>query len=239
MMRKKGSGFTLIEVVVALFLGGLILTSIMSLLVGFLYAWENKKTPYELFVQHVDACMRFLDKELNTFVPIYQGKSVEYEAYQPVKLSFKNKSEQNIFAFGGLKQTPLFFVEDNACIAWRILFLSPEGLCLAIETPETVAKRLQEGVEATGKTVQQCFILSPYVNKLEYGILNEDRNTWEFATTIEQYAKLFPKKTDIGRPHGLRVTFKQEDWELTRFISLKTIKKTDDKKLQRKVPHAQ
>lgn len=215
---RKHLGFTLVEVVISLALGGIILTAVMSLFVGFMQAWESKETPYEGFVAHVDQCTRFLRQQINAITPIVDGNDMRPEYYKIVKLISRDNLMPEC-ALAVLQTGNLPFIHDDLShISWRILTLTPEGLFLISEWPELVAKRMADGVENTGKTKIQRLLLSPHVTKIEFAHWNLDKGQWEFETSLYQYWNKFCQKTGCDRPDGLRLTFKKEDWEETRFL---------------------
>lgn len=215
---RKYLGFTLMEVVISLALGGVILTAVMSLFVGFMQAWESKETPYESFVAHVDQCTRFLRQQINTITPIVDDNEVRPEYYKIVKLiSSDGLTPECALAVLQMGNLP-FTHDDLSHIFLRILTLKPDGLFLTSEWSELVAKRMADGVENTGKTKSQRLLLSPYVTKIEFVHWNLDKGQWEFELSLYQYWSKFCQKTGCERPDGLRLTFKKKDWEETRFL---------------------
>ena len=247
-MNKRQQGFTLVEVVISLALGGLILTAIMSLFVSFVQVWQVKKTPYESFIEHVDNCTRFLYNRLNAFemipdkktasseaskdsnstkdTPAKAGNDVSIGCFHCTKLTANNAILNGPWVLGMFshKNLPFFPVipSEKSSIVYEIaLALTANGLCLFLESPEIVKQHLSDGVEQTDKTVQKFFVLSPYVVSLEYAHFNSDKGLWEFAKSLEQYCKQFAEKGFCQRPDGLRLKFKQEEFEAERFIPIR------------------
>lgn len=247
-MNKRQQGFTLVEVVISLALGGLILTAIMSLFVSFVQVWQVKKTPYESFIEHVDNCTRFLYNRLNAFEYIPSKKTPASEAskgndtqkdstvkknndipmscFHCTKLSTNNAILNGPWVLGmfSCKHLPFFHVipTEKSSIVYEVaLALTPNGLCFFIEAPEIVKQHLSEGVEQTDRTVQKVLVLSPYVISLEYAHFNIDKGLWEFTKSLEQYCKQFAEKDFCQHPDGLRLKFKQDDFETERFILIR------------------
>lgn len=234
-MNKHERGFTLVEVVISLALGGLILTAIMSLFVSFVQVWQVKKTPYETFIEHVDNCTRFLCNRLNAFECSIGNPSSEPDKQnrteQPLlgfhctRLTANNTVLNGPWVLGMMsyKSLPFFHIEPSqrSSIVYEVaLALTSNGLCLILESPEIVKQHLGDGIEHTDKTVKKHFILSPYVTSIEYAHFNPDKGLWEFVSSLEQYCKRFAGKDFCQRPDGLRLKFKQEDFEAERFIFL-------------------
>lgn len=232
--KQKQSGFTLMEVVIALALGGLILSSVMALFVGFVQAFENRNTSYDKFLSHVDQCMRFLTQRAQIVESITTETEQNIEFYKIVKVD-PAKIKLNIkYAFGMLQTKHLPFLSPLVCQpTWELWVLTQHGLSFLLEAPAFRSKRFSEGVENENKTELKHFLLSPYVVKLEYAHLDTNKKQWEFFPSLERYTTRFGKNASILRPDGIRITFKKEDWEEVRFLPLNTaaiceVKKTSD-----------
>ena len=113
-----------------------------------------------------------------------------------------------------------FFHELNEGLSWQALVFSDRGLGFVLEYPEVVSKRMAEGVENTGKTNVEFFLLSPYVTNMRYGYYNEAKGNWEFTISLETYCRKFSGKNFSQRPDGIQLMFKKGDWEVERFIAL-------------------
>lgn len=230
-MNRKQHGFTLVEVVISLALGGLILTAIMSLFVSFVQVWQVKKTPYESFIEHVDNCTRFLYNRLNAFEGMANKKSSTasdtkdalMECFHCTKL-VSNQAILNgpwVLGMFSCKKLPFLYPsnQDTSSVVYEVaLVLTANGLCLLLEAPEIVKQHLSEGVEHTDKTVQKYLVLSPYVTSLEYAHFDPEKGSWEFTKSLEQYCKQFAEKGFCQRPDGLRLKFKHDEFEAERFI---------------------
>ena len=234
-MSKRVSGFTLVEVVISLALGGLILSSVMSLFVGFFQTWNAEKTPYEKFIDHIDNCVRFLKNQLNSAVAIVDNNQVKMSRYHCVKIANKAMRMPSNWCLGRLTSQGLPFVRSNNALAWQVLTISEKGLGIMFESPEIVNKRMAEGVENTGKTKMEYFLLSPYVKDMLYGHYDFDKGNWELTASLEDYGKKFSGKDFLQRPEGIQLVFKKEDWEEKRFILLNNdIKETSEQPLTKK-----
>lgn len=222
MNGQKQGGFTLVEVVVALGIGSVVLISAMSMLVFFMQAWRTEPTPYERFCDHVSQCMRFLQQEADTFSVIVDKDGAATTFLTTVKLP-----KENVKTLGALKNTPMPFTQGaSSQPCWETLQVNSSGLFLVREEPEIAAKRLTEGVEATGKTKMQRLLVSPYVIKTEFGFFDPQAGKWQFVQNLDDYerrlmnnSKKKDKKTWV-RPDVVRLTFRKDDFSETRCLYL-------------------
>ena len=222
MDNQKQQGFTLVEVVVALGIGSIVLISAMSMLVFFMQAWRTEPTPYERFCDHVQQCMRFLQQEADTFSVVADKDNVGTTFLTTVKLP-----KENVKTLGALKNTPMPFTQGaSSQPCWETFLVNSSGLFLVREEPEIAAKRLTEGVEATGKTKMQRLLVSPYVIKTEFGFFDPQSGKWQFVQNLDDYerrlmnnSKKKDKKTWV-RPDVVRFTFRKDDFSETRCLYL-------------------
>lgn len=229
MNGQKQQGFTLVEVVVALGIGSVVLISAMAMLVFFMQAWRTEPTPYERFCDHVQQCMRFLQQEADTFSVVADKDNVGTTFLTTVKLP-----KENIKTLGALKNTPMPFTQGaSSQPCWETFLVNSSGLFLVREEPEIAAKRLTEGVEATGKTKTQRLLVSPYVIKTEYGFFDPQSGRWQFVQNLDDYerrlmnnSKKKDKKTWV-RPDIVRLTFKKDDFSETRCLYLNNMYVTE------------
>lgn len=222
MNGQKQQGFTLVEVVVALGIGSVVLISAMSMLVFFMQAWRTEPTPYERFCDHVQQCMRFLQQEADTFSVVADKDNVGTTFLTTVKLP-----KENVKTLGALKNTPMPFTQGaSSQPCWETFLVNSSGLFLVREEPEIVAKRLTEGVEATGKTKMQRLLVSSYVTKTEFGFFDPQSGKWQFVQNLDDYerrlmnnSKKKDKRTWV-RPDVVRFTFRKDDFSETRCLYL-------------------
>ena len=222
-MNRKKSGFSLVEVVISLALGGMILTAVMSLFSSFVQVWSVKKTPYQLFVDHVDNCVRFLQARLNNVIPIVANKKVEKQYAHCVKISTRDKLQGEAWSLGLWEREALPFLRENYDISVCVLARMGENLCLVIEHPQKVERRMGEGIEVSQEVVRQYIVLSPFVTRIEYGHRDPVRGQWQFIQSFEAYCKQFGDKNFQQRPEGLFLTFKKDEFEEKRFIAFNHI----------------
>lgn len=230
--RRRYAGFTLVEVVISLALGGLIMTSVMTLFVGFVQAWESKETKYDQFIEQIDGCVRFLSNELKTVTVLPKGKAVESSAWQLMRLQESEYAQGERIVLG-CKRVCDFNIsaKDTEGIKFVVLMHLNEQLIFCYEEPEIVAKRMAEGVEASGNVKTNRWVLSSCLKKWEFGHFDFEKGVWEFTSSLEQYSKRFTdkKQTNVF-PDGLLLTFTFEDVEEQRFIPLMNV--IDSSKLE-------
>lgn len=218
MMQRRNHqtrGFTLIEAIIAIALGGMMMTAILSIFVSFFHAWKTRQTPYQIFVEHVQQCTRCLQQEANSFVGIVDSSSLTTQAIATVHLR-----KENLYVLGAFRKAPMPFLRTLSSHPFLVTWVcNRSGLFLWIESPEVVKKRFAEGIKTTSKTHIQKILLSPYVEKMEYGFWNSTKKQWEFAPNLTTYARQFLQKDPLGvRPNGLRITFRKDSWVETRFV---------------------
>lgn len=220
--KHKQTGFTLVEVVISLALGGLIMTSVMALFVGFVQAWENKETKYDQFIEEVNGCVRFLTNELKTITVLPGDKNSRRSAWQLMRLQDSEYVQGERIVLG-CKRVCNFNIcsKDNESFKFVVLMHANDQLIFCYEEPEIVAKRMSEGVENSGNTKVSRWVLSSCLKKMEFGHFDFEKGTWEFLANLEQYSQRFTnKKQQKSFPDGLLLTFVFEDAEEQRFIPL-------------------
>lgn len=225
--KNRAHGFTLIEAIIAIALGGMIMTAILSIFVSFFHAWKPHQTPYQAFIEHVQQCTRFLQQEANSFESVIDVSALTTQALTTVHFR-----KENFYVLGAFRKAPIPFLRTLSAHPFFIAWVCDRsGLSLWIETPEIAKKRLTEGIETTGKTHIQKILLSPYVEKLEYGFWNSQKKQWEFAPDLTTYARRFLRKEPMGvRPNGLRITFRKDSWIETRFVHFSSLYAADIQK---------
>ena len=223
--RRKHAGFTLVEVVISLALGGLIMTSVMTLFVGFVQAWESKETKYDQFIEQIDGCVRFLSNELKTVMVLPENKSIRESTWQLMRLQDAEYAQGERVVLG-CKRICDFNItaKDNEGIKFVVLMHANEQLIFCYEEPEIVNKRMTEGIEASGNVKTNRWILSSCLKKWEFGHFDFEKGVWEFTSNLEQYLQRFVDKEQANVfPDGLLLTFTFEDVEEQRFIPLMNV----------------
>ncbi len=223
--KHKFTGFTLVEVVISLALGGLIMTSIMALFVSFVQIWENKETNYDRFMDQVEGCVRFLSNELKTISGFPNGKTIENSSWRLMRV---NSSDylQNEHIVLGCKRVNAFCPCNNDIKGMKFVVLMHIGeqLILCHEMPEVISKRMSEGVELAENVKINRWLLSNCLKKWEFGHFDLEKGMWEFTSSLEQYIQKFSNKREMDCfPNGLLLTFSYEDSEEKRFIPLMNV----------------
>ena len=220
--KHKLLGFTLVEVVISLALGGLIMTSVMTLFVSFVQVWESKETKYDQFIDEVNGCVRFLSNELKTLTLLPDSTISGNSKWQLMRLKNSEYTLNETIVLGCKRVTNFnICTKDTEGIKFVVLMHANEQLIFCYEEPEIVAKRMVEGIESSGNVKTSRLVLSPYLKKWEFGNFNFEKGTWEFFSNLEQYVQRFSsKKQPKVFPDGLLLTFVFEDTEEQRFISL-------------------
>lgn len=223
--RRQHTGFTLVEVVISLALGGLIMTSVMALFVGFVQAWENKETKYDQFIDQVNGCVRFLSNELKAIEVLPGDKSSGNSKWQLMRLQETEYAQGERIVLG-CKRVCDFNIsaKDTEGIKFVVLMYANEQLIFCYEAPEIIAKHMTEGVESSGNVKINCWVLSSCLKKIEFCHFDFEKGTWELFSSLEHYSKRFMNKNELkDLPDGLLLTFIFEDIEEQRFIPLMNV----------------
>ncbi len=109
MKQLKKAGFTLMEVLLALSIGGLVLIAATALLVTISQAWANRPATRDAFDAHVNGVAQFLTAILEEAIvpPLAKNKSEPIDLRIPVGFS---ESEDPLVYFYLREAPPLFLV---------------------------------------------------------------------------------------------------------------------------------
>lgn len=214
----KSSAFTLLEVIMALSLSGLVLTGMMTLFVSFVQVW-NGNDGYQHFIQEVEGCTRFLQQKLN----------------QPSPLNPKNK-----FSLQKLNLTGLNFTLNTYSLAaqvphpWSIIAnaTNNQGPCvLAIthhknklyllwQMRQFEDNHFSDNLTEKNTVDTHKMLLCSILNNLQYAFLNEKTSKWTILSDGDLPLYLQNSKAK-KHPDALILQFKKDDWEETRIVDLR------------------
>lgn len=193
-------GYTLIEVLLAILLGGMLLTAVSSFLVSLInLSMALEEEP--LFDQHARNVANFLQQAMLTSSAYAEegnaGQQSGGVSWQPLPSSSKLNEEALQFRLPG--SYPLFlmespFVPEVDC--W-LVFLPGEGLYLDWRT-DAQARENQEWIFRT--------LLSPYVSEVTYCYYDAERNRWEEKAEPMQAAS-----GGLAMPDYLKFVFRHPD----------------------------
>lgn len=161
------SGFTLLEVLLALALGGILLTSVSIYVVSLANIWLNRGDA-DFFNQHVDGVTLFLSSSLS------QSEGFDDEGADPVGWERPpgfNEFEDPLLTFRLRESPPLLAWDDIVFpgITGHLYFTEGEGLSLLWYSRLYEVEDIDD-VRRTG--------VSPFVTKLSYCYYDEESEQW-------------------------------------------------------------
>jgi type II secretory pathway pseudopilin PulG len=211
MKKTSSSAFTLIEALLALALGGVVITCAAMMLMTFMQLWLDQEKG-EDFTGQVENVTRFLTTYLRTPPAVPSEKPVP-------ALSFQNLDKDNVKPETGLafwfRELPPFI--ENPKVKLRcpaiaqLSFKKDKGLYLIVQAlPDKnlkAPKASSEKAKAKNDLVTQTVLLSPLVVGLEYSDYNAESKQWKVSEKFESDAKDSKK---MVFPNYLKVTFKSK-----------------------------
>jgi prepilin-type N-terminal cleavage/methylation domain-containing protein len=190
-MRNRG--FTLIEVLLAMFLAGLVLVGLNTFIFSMSELW-GRNSDVRLFDQHVRAVTRFLQKEImSASLPPNAGVNAT-----PVGV-------QQITPTGGSQENMITYMEltGNRTLSWPGNPL-PEVYCsLQVRRDKGLYMLWHSDLENHfNDDPPRESLVSPFVTAISYDYFDTDFNKWTTETTFRNDAAGNPLA-----PQRLRVTF--------------------------------
>lgn len=228
---KRTQGFSLIEVLLALAVGGIVLMAASSLLVTIAQAWANRPATRDAFDAHVNGIAHFLAAVLEeaTIPPEMNSKETEViELARPV--GFSERDDPLIKFY--LKEAPPFFFWPHgmaSSVHAYLWFDESDGLSFLWYSDLQEMEQGENG-ERQLADEDQLFksLISPYFDEVYYCYYgDEDDNSdedkkWEILSDLEE-------NVETGKfriPDFIKIVFRWEEEELERTITL-AIKKQD------------
>lgn len=169
---RRPTAFTLIEVLLAIVISGMVLTAASSFLVSIANIWINRGDN-DFFVQHVDGVGVFLNQALalsegteelgegEDDLPVVWARPPGYSEFEPPLLAFRLRESPPLlstleFPLPGVTAY-LYFREDRGLyLLWHPHLVETEDIDDVYRTP-----------------------LSPYCKGLEYHYYDEEEELWE------------------------------------------------------------
>jgi prepilin-type N-terminal cleavage/methylation domain-containing protein len=190
-MRRRG--FTLIEIVLAMALVGLVLVGMNTFIFSMSELW-GRNTDVRLFDQHVRAVTRFLQKEMVT-ATLPPAASVNST---PVGI-------QSVTAVGASQENLITYMElsGNHILSWPGVPL-PEVFCsLAVRRDKGLYMLWHSDLENHfNDEPPRETLISPFVTALSFDYYDTDFNKWTTETALRTDSSGNPVA-----PQRLRVTF--------------------------------
>ncbi len=199
-------GFTLLEILIALALVGLVLTAMNAFIFSMGELW-GRNSEGRLFDLHVRNVTRYLERELRTaaFPPTV---TIESAAIKAEEIKTKASFNEALLTFelpagSRLMQWPERPLPDVLC---ALAVRDGEGLVLLWHS------RLEKRFEDDSPRES---VISPYVKTLSYDYYDPDFKSWKTETNLRREGS-----NDYLTPQRLRLTFAYESFSQDVLITL-------------------
>ncbi|HEX2100200.1 MAG TPA: prepilin-type N-terminal cleavage/methylation domain-containing protein [Candidatus Synoicihabitans sp.] len=199
---RRRRAFTLLEVVLALALVGLVLVSLNTFVFSMGELWGRNRD-VRLFDQHVRAVGRFLNQELRTAAlpPAVAANTAALEARE-VKVEFGRSAELVTF---GLR-------EGSRLFTWPERPLPEVVASLDVRPGRGLVLYWQSALEERfGEDAPRELVLTPLATGIAYDYYSEDFERWETLPNLRK-----DRNGDLETPGRLRLTFRYRN--LTREV---------------------
>lgn len=198
--KQHRSGFTLVEILMAIMLGGIILVSAAAFVMGvFNLSLVAEREP--LFEEHVDSTTRFLEYAFSTALPVPgaggNSGTDDSDGQNRDNQNTNNSSQENnpvvswqripgetglnpeALSFRVPGDIPVFVAEHSYLpeVTCYLVFKDGEGLLLRWRTDEMASEDDDDVMTS---------IISPYVTELKYYYYDREDDKWEESDEPEQ-----------------------------------------------------
>lgn len=223
---RKVKGFSLVEVLLALAIGGLILTAATALLVTISQAWANRPATRDAFDAHVNGVANFLTAMLEE-ATLPQGiNSVKKAIYLDRAPGF-SETDDPLVRFYLKEAPPLFFWPEPGSVASRVHgFLQVDkrdGLRLLWYSDLQELEKNEKGVrEPEDEDELFCTVISPFCTEVFYCYYGDeddsdkDLKKWEITDELEEDIN----SGKFRLPAFVKLVFKWDEENLERVVSL-------------------
>jgi prepilin-type N-terminal cleavage/methylation domain-containing protein len=222
---KKQAGFSLVEVLLALAVGGLVLMAASSLLVTIAQSWANRPATRDAFDAHVNGIAHFLTAVLEeaTLPKEGSGGIDVVELSRPVGFS---ETDDPLIKFYLREAPPFFYWPHGLASRVHVYFQFEEGEGLYfLWYSELQELEKSDSGELQLEDEDQLFRskISPYFHKVYYRYFGEEEET-----AFEEKYWLGPEtelkeNTESGKfriPDFIQIVFRGDEEELRRTITL-------------------
>ena len=221
---RRNHGFSLIEVLLALAVGGIVLMAASSLLVTISQSWANRPATRDAFDAHVNGVAHFLTAMLEEATNPKDGSkgNEAIELARPVGFSDR---ENPLIKSYLLKAPPLFYWPHG--LATRVhayfQFEEGEGFFLLWYSELQELEKLESG-ELQLEDEDELFrtLISPYFDEVYYCYYGseddseDDQPEWQIESSLEE-------NVESGKfriPDFIKIVFSWEEEDLERTITL-------------------
>jgi prepilin-type N-terminal cleavage/methylation domain-containing protein len=221
---KKKAGFSLVEVLLALAVGGLVLMAASSLLVTISQSWANRPATRDAFDAHVNGIAHFLTAVLEeaTRAKERANEAGEVELSRPVGFS---ETDDPLIKFYLREAPPLFYWPHGLASRIHVYFQFEEGVGLYFLWYSNLQElEKSDAGEFQLEDEDQLFRsqISPYLEEVYYcyygkeGETADDERRWQIETELEE-------NIDSGKfriPDFIKIVFRWDEEDLERTITL-------------------
>jgi prepilin-type N-terminal cleavage/methylation domain-containing protein len=223
---KRKNGFSLVEVLLALAIGGLILTAATSLLVTISQAWANRPATRDAFDAHVNGVANFLTAMLEE-ATLRDGLNSQKKAITLDRAPGFSESDDPLVRFYLREAPPLFFWPEPGSVASRVhVFLQVDerdGLRLLWYSDLQDLEKNEKGIrEPEDDDELFCTVVSPFCTEVFYCYYGDEDDTdddlkrWEIVDELEEDID----SGDFRLPAFAKLVFKWDEENLERVVSL-------------------
>ena len=223
---KRKNGFSLVEVLLALAIGGLILTAATSLLVTISQAWANRPATRDAFDAHVNGVANFLTAMLEE-ATLTDGLNSQKKAITLDRAPGFSESDDPLVRFYLREAPPLFFWPEPGSVASRVhVFLQVDdrdGLRLLWYSDLQDLEKNEKGIrEPEDDDELFCTVVSPFCTEVFYCYYGDEHDTdddlirWEIVDELEEDID----SGDFRLPAFAKLVFKWDEENLERVVSL-------------------
>lgn len=223
---KRKNGFSLVEVLLALAIGGLILTAATSLLVTISQAWANRPATRDAFDAHVNGVANFLTAMLEE-ATLRDGLNSQKKAITLDRAPGFSESDDPLVRFYLREAPPLFFWPEPGSVASRVhVFLQVDerdGLRLLWYSDLQDLEKNEKGIrEPEDDDELFCTVVSPFCTEVYYCYYGDEDDTdndlkrWEIVDELDEDID----SGDFRLPAFAKLVFKWDEENLERVVSL-------------------
>lgn len=218
--KSKRQGFTLIEVVIAIALGGLIVIAASSLLISITQLWI-KSEKMDSFQGHIHGVNTFLRKHFKESYFKVNEKLPSLGWSKPPKVSLS--IDETLLSFYVNTPNPLFPINNGFPVVCYLKIDKDKGLTIIWHSFEKPGQGKEQAIFQT--------VLSPWAKAFKLHYYNKEKNTWdildrpreskESKKTQKTQGPKEEKGSKLALPDFLEIQFEREDEEpVSTFIPL-------------------
>ena len=226
MKKVKNRGFTMVEVLLALTIGGLVLVAATALLITISQAWANRPATRDAFDAHVNGVEHFLLALLDdSSLPEQPNSAKEGEIVDLQNPIGFSDIDDPLVSFFLNEAPPLLFNPHGKSVKVRAYLYPEEGDALSLlwfSELQELEKDEKGNLQPVEEEALMKTIISPFFKEVYYYYWGEedheddDIKTWEISSDLLESEK----KDGFRIPEFMKLVFSSDDEDLERIISL-------------------